>query len=162
MSKKELYTLDRKKGLYLKQTATKGRGVFCISDIAEGEILEVTPAILLDEKATAHIDKTILHDYKFATGELSKRQRKFFGINDPDKSCCMIMGIMAYCNHDEYPNADIFWEEDDATAYHFLEATRPIPKNTEICTTYGEGWFKEREGEAGESLSSASKRSSDI
>jgi hypothetical protein len=67
MSKKELYTLDRKKGLYLKQTATKGRGVFCISDIAEGEILEVTPAILLDEKATAHIDKTILHRRAFKT-----------------------------------------------------------------------------------------------
>ena len=146
VSKNEFYKLDRKKGLYLKQTATKGRGVFCVSDIAEGEILEVTPAILLDQAATAHIDKTILHDYKFSVGELSKRQRALFNIDDPDKSCCMIMGIMAYCNHDEYPNADIFWDEDEGTAYHILEAIRPIPKNTEICTTYGEGWFKERGG----------------
>jgi hypothetical protein len=144
MRAKELYTLDRKAGLYLRQTATKGRGVFCVSDIAEGEILEVTPAILLDKAATAHIDKTILHDYKFTAGALSKSQRKIFGIDDPDKSCCMIMGIMAYCNHDEHPNANIFWEEFEGTAYHFLEATRAIPKRTEICTTYGEGWFEER------------------
>ncbi len=144
MRKQEIYTLDRKAGLYLKQTATKGRGVFCVSDIAEDEILEVTPAILLDKAATAHVDKTILHDYKFTVGALSKKLSKLFRIDDPDKSCCMIMGIMTYCNHDEHPNANIFWEEYEGTAYHFLEATRPIPKNTEICTTYGEGWFDER------------------
>jgi hypothetical protein len=144
MPKKDIQILDRKPGLYLKQTATKGRGVFCLTDIEEGEILEVTPAILLDEAATGHVDKTLLHDYKFAAGPLNKRQRRLFRVGDPDKSCCMIMGIMTYCNHDEYPNADIFWEEEDGVAYHFLEAIRAIPKNTEICTSYGEGWFDER------------------
>ncbi len=141
----DLQTLDRKPGLYLKMTATKGRGVFCLTDIKAGEVLEVTPAILLDTAATALVDKTLLHDYKFAAGALTKKQRRIFGIDDPDKSCCMIMGIMAYCNHDEHPNANIFWEELDGTAYHFLEATRDIPKNTEICTTYGEGWFEQRQ-----------------
>lgn len=144
MSKKDIYTLDRKKGLYLKQTTTKGRGVFCISDIAEGEILEVSPAILLDEIATAHADKTILHDYKFKVGEFSHSQRALFRIETPKKSCCIVMGVMAFCNHDENPNADIFWEEDETTVYHFLEATRRIPKNTEICTNYGRGWFTKR------------------
>jgi len=145
MAKKTVYTLDRKPGLYLKMTATKGRGVFCTTDIKKGEVLEVTPAIPLDEAATAHIDKTILHDYKFAVGALTKPQRKLFRIPDPENSSCMIMGIISYCNHDEHPNADIFWEVHDGTAYHFLEATRDIPKNTEICTTYGPGWFDERE-----------------
>lgn len=139
-----LYTLDRRKGLYLKQTPAKGRGVFCEEDISQGDIIEVTPALVLNETDTAHIDKTILHDYKFTTGALSKRQRKLYGIKDPDKSCCMILGLIAFCNHDEHPNANIFWEEVDGVAYHILEATRFIPKNTEICTTYGEGWFAER------------------
>lgn len=144
MSTHNIYTLDRKKGLYLDQTKAKGRGVFCVSDIEEGEIIEVSPALILDEAATVHAKKTILHDYKFKVGELSNRQRALFGIKTPDKSCCIVMGIMAFCNHDENPNADIYWEEDDGTAYHFLEATRDIPKNTEICTNYGRGWFAKR------------------
>ena len=94
--------------------------------------------------AAESIDKTILENYKFTAGPMTKRQRKILGIDDPDKSCCMIMGIMTYCNHDEHPNADIFWEEHAGTAYHVLEAIRPIPKHTEICTSYGEGWFEER------------------
>jgi len=144
MREKAIYTLDRKAGLYLKKTATKGYGVFCVTDIEQDELLEVTPAILLDPAATAHIDKTILENYKFTAGPMTKRQRKILGIYDPDKSSCMIMGIMTYCNHDEHPNADIFWEEHAGTAYHVLEAIRPIPKHTEICTSYGEGWFEER------------------
>ncbi|HYD19630.1 MAG TPA: SET domain-containing protein-lysine N-methyltransferase [Patescibacteria group bacterium] len=139
-----VYTLDRRKGLYLKHTATKGRGVFCVSDIGDGEIIEISPAILLDEAATAHVGKTILHDYKFRVVALSNGQRALFHIDTPGKSCCIVMGVMAFCNHDENPNADIYWEEDEGTAYHFLEATRRIPKNTEICTNYGRGWFTKR------------------
>lgn len=144
MPKKDIYTLDRRKGLYLKQTDSKGRGVFCVSDIEEGEIVEISPAILLDESGTAHAEKTILHDYKFRIGALSDRQRALFQIETPNKSSCIVMGVMAFCNHDENPNADIYWEEDEGTAYHFLEATRRIPKNTEICTNYGRGWFTKR------------------
>ena len=144
MSGKDIYTLDRKKGLYLKQTRTKGRGVFCVSNIEEGEILESSPAILLGEAATAQAEKTILHDYKFKVGKLSNSQRAVFHIEKPEKSCCIVMGLMAFCNHDEDPNADIYWEEDEGTSYHFLEATRRIPKNTEICTNYGRGWFTQR------------------
>lgn len=144
MSKKDIYKLDRKKGLYLQQTATKGRGVFCVSDIEEGEVIEISPALLLDAQATAHVDKTILYDYKFKIAALSKSQRALFHIDDPKKSCCIVMGLMSFCNHSESPNADIFWEEDEGTAYHSLEATQRIPKNTEICTHYGRGWFAKR------------------
>lgn len=144
MSTKETYQLERKKGLYLKETAEKGHGVFCASEIEEGEIIEISPAILLDEKETAHADKTILYDYKFKISTLSQRQRTLFGVGDPKKSCCVVMGVTSFCNHSENPNADIFWEEDGGTIYHFLEATRHIPKNTEICTNYGRGWFAKR------------------
>lgn len=144
MSQKQIYKLDRKKGLYLKQTAAKGRGVFCLGDIEEGEIIEISPAIVLNEAATAHADKTILYDYKFKVGALSNAQRAIFDVKDPKKSCCIVMGLMAFCNHDENPNVEIYWEEDEGTAYHFLEATRDIPKNTEICTHYGRGWFTQR------------------
>lgn len=144
MLKQQTYSLSRKKGLYLKQTAAKGRGVFCMGDIEEGEILEIAPTLLLDARATVHADKTILYDYKFKLGTLSSRLRKLFGIAEPKKSCCIVMGLMAFCNHDERPNADIYWEEDEGTVYHFLEATKDIPRHTEICTNYGRGWFAKR------------------
>jgi SET domain-containing protein len=54
------------------------------------------------------------------------------------------MGLMSYCNHSEKPNAEIVWEEKLGTVYHTLQVTRDIPKHTEICTSYGAGWFDDR------------------
>ena len=138
--------LVRKEGLYLQDTAEKGRGVFCIHDIAAGETLEVTPALILDETATTHADKTILANYTFATGSVSKNLRQKLQLKSPANASSVVMGIQSFCNHSETPNAEIEWEERDGTVYHILKATRKIPKNTEICTSYGPEWFAEREG----------------
>jgi len=137
--------LDRKDGLYLKMTATKGRGVFCTSAIRKGEVLEVTPAIILSEKETGHIDKTLLNNYAFTVGPLPKSTKAAANVKNAGEASCLIMGLMTFCNHDEAPNAEIVWEEVDGTIYHTLQATRAIPKHTEICTTYGEGWFEDRQ-----------------
>ena len=136
--------LRRKEGLYLKDAGTKGRGVFCTHAIRKGEELEVTPSLLLNEEATGHLDETILVDYAFKTGPVSKRQRRQAGIKKIAACCNVIMGIASFCNHSENPNAEIVWEEVDGTIYHTLQATRAIPKNAEICTVYGEGWFEDR------------------
>ena len=137
--------LNRKKGLYLKDTKTvKGRGVFCVDDIRKGEILEVTPAILLNEVETKHVDKTRLLNYTFTTGNVSKKMRKEFKMRNKGKACCVIMGIASYCNHSEEPNAEVLYEEKMGTLYHYLQATKRIPKHTEICTSYGSGWFDDR------------------
>jgi hypothetical protein len=143
MVKKKI-KLDRKKGLYLKAVGIKGRGVFCTGDIAAGEVLEVTPAVILNEAATRHVDETILINYTFQVGGLSKTLRKKSRIKKAGLCSSVIMGIATFCNHAEEPNAEILWDEQDGTVYHFLKATRAIPKNTEICTTYGPGWFDDR------------------
>ncbi|MDE1152886.1 MAG: SET domain-containing protein-lysine N-methyltransferase [Micavibrio sp.] len=145
MTRKKPTVLDRKKGLYLKETATKGRGVFCTSAIKKGETLEVTPALILNERETGHTDKTLLNNYAFTVGPLPKAIRAKAGVKDDGNASCLIMGLMTFCNHDEEPNAEIVWEQIDGTVYHTLQATRSIPKNTEICTTYGEGWFEDRQ-----------------
>lgn len=136
--------LDRKKGLYLKDVGHKGRGVFCTDDIAPGSVLEVSPSIVLNETATRDIDKTILVNYTFVTGSISKRLQKQLHIKKTGNCSSVIMGVASFCNHGEKPNAEIIWEEQDGTIYHTLKATRRIPKGTEICTTYGRGWFKDR------------------
>lgn len=137
--------LNRKKGLYLKDTkTTKGRGVFCVQDIRKGEILEITPAILLNEKDTHYVDKTFLLNYTFTAGNVSKRLRKLAGLKNKGKASSVIMGIATFCNHSEEPNAEVLYEEKQGTLYHYLQATKRIPKNTEICTSYGSGWFDDR------------------
>lgn len=136
--------LDRKPGLYLNDAGHKGRGVFCMTDIRKGEVLEVTPTIILNEAATEHVDPTILSNYTFQLGAISKRQRKETGVKDISKCSGVIMGIISYFNHTEEPNAEVEWQEEDGTLYHLVRALRKIPKHTEICTSYGEGWLEER------------------
>jgi SET domain-containing protein len=136
--------LERKKGLYLREAGVKGRGVFCTHDIAPGTALEVSPAVILNDSATAHVDKTILVNYTFETGHFSKRLRERLHIKKTGRCSSVIMGIASFCNHGEKPNAEIVWEERGGTVYYSLVATRRIPKNTEICTSYGEGWFDDR------------------
>lgn len=144
MPKKMPLRLDRKKGLYLKSAGIKGRGVFCTRPIRAGEILEVTPAVILNEKATAKVDETLLNNYTFTVGDLSAGLRARAGLKKSGKASCVIMGLITFCNHSQHPNAEVLWEERGGTLYHYLRATRDIPKNTEICTTYGEGWFDDR------------------
>ncbi|MBI3441962.1 MAG: SET domain-containing protein-lysine N-methyltransferase [Proteobacteria bacterium] len=144
MSKNNTLKLDRKKGLYLRKTGAKGRGVYCTHSIAAGEVLEVTPAIILNEAATRHVDKTVLVNYTFITGKISRSLRRSACLKRTGLSSSLVMGIASFCNHSENPNAEVEWEERNGTLYYILTATRRIPKNTEICTTYGATWFDDR------------------
>jgi hypothetical protein len=144
MPTKRAPILDRKKGLYLKHVGIKGRGVFCRTPIKRGEVLEVTPAVILNERATDVVDGTILMNYNFIIGNISKPMRLKAEVKKSRAASSVIFGIMTFCNHDERPNAEILWEEKDGTLYYTLQATRAIPADTEICTTYGSSWFSDR------------------
>jgi uncharacterized protein len=137
-------SLDRKKDLYLKDVGIKGRGVFCRTAIKKGEVLEITPAVILDEAATDAVDSTTLMNYNFIIGNISKKMRRQTGVKRPAKASCVIFGVMTFCNHDEKPNAEIVWEELDGTLYYELHAKKAIPAGTEICTSYGKTWFADR------------------
>lgn len=137
--------LYRKNGLYLKKTAYKGRGVFCEKPIKRGEVVEVTPSIILNDAATDHADETILLNYTFGLDNVSKKTRDLSHVKKVGRSSVLIMGVSAFCNHDENHNAEILWEEQDGKLHYTLRATKNIPKDTEICTDYGDGWFEDRE-----------------
>lgn len=142
MSRK--YSLNRKKDLYLKDAGAKGYGVFCRAKIKKGEILEETPAIIMNDKDGPLIEKTFLNNYVFQIGAISRQMKKSCKVKDTDVSSAVVMGILSFCNHDEHPNAEILWEERNDLLFYMLRATRDIPKDTEICTTYGRGWFEDR------------------
>lgn len=141
MPKTKPHYLSRHPYLYLKHTKTKGRGVFATRAIKAGEVLEVTPTLILNERESKLVAKTVLRDYVFVVGAIPAPMKRKLGITKTDDASCVIMGAMTYCNHDEHPNAEIEWEVVEGTVYHMLKATRRIPRNTEICTSYGEGWF---------------------
>lgn len=143
--KQDFHSLDRKKGLYLDMVEGKWRGVFCHTAIRKGEEIEATPTIVLNEKETMLMQKTIMRDYIFSLGKISKKMRERVHIKDYKEASTIIMGVASYCNHDEKPNAQLYWEERDGTLYHVLTALKDIPKNTEICTSYGGNWFEDRE-----------------
>lgn len=144
MSSKKAPLLKRKEGLYLKAAGKKGRGVFCRTALRKGEVLEVTPALVLNERETSLADKTCLGNYTFAVGKTSKTIMKWGDFKNPEESSAVLFGIVSFCNHCESPNATVIWEENDGTLYYSLVTTAAIPAHTEICTSYGDGWFDER------------------
>ena len=81
----------------------------------------------------------------FQIGGISKALRTQLKLKDVKKCTGVIMGIISYFNHDNKPNAEVEWEEYNGTLYHYVKALRNIPKDTEICTSYGKIWFKDRE-----------------
>ena len=143
----KIIALNRKPDLYIKYAGKKGRGVFCATDIRKGEILEVTPALILDSKETDFVDKTALLNYTFSVDKISKAALKQAGIKSNKGTSAVVMGMTSFCNHGtpEEQNADVSWQEDSGTVYYVLTAIKKIPRNTEICTSYGEGWFEERQ-----------------
>ncbi len=144
MPAKKAPALNRKPGLYIAPAGKKGRGLYCRNAIKKGEILEVTPALILNDKDTVNAEPTIINDYTFVIGDLKKSTLARAKIQKAADASAIVMGILAYCNHDEAPNAEIIWDEQGTTLYYMLRATANIKKNTEICTSYGEGWFEDR------------------
>lgn len=137
--------LDRKPGLYLRHTDKKGRGLFCMYPIKAGEELEVTPAIILNEVATPNVEPTILRDYVFKIGDVSDDMLHDNTVGNADETSCVVMGIASYCNDDVDYNAEVVYEEHDGTLYYTLQAVKDIPPHTEICTSYGDNWFQDRD-----------------
>lgn len=145
MSDENHVFLDRKPGLYLKHTDAKGRGVFATTDIAKGDTLEVTPAIVLNEDQSPQLEETTLNNYVFKLGDVSEEMKQKLDVNDVENAVCVVMGMGSFCNHDEHPNAQILWQEHESGLYYSLEAIADIPAGTEICTSYGDTWFSDRD-----------------
>jgi hypothetical protein len=90
------------------------------------------------------VDETLLANYTFSVGKLTKATRAYAHMKDNTDSSAVVMGMGAFCNHSEDNNAEVVWEELDGTVYYTFRALRKIPKGTEICTSYGDGWFDDR------------------
>lgn len=108
--------------LYLKNIKGKGRGVFCHTDLAEGEVIEVCPVIIIPAEEFAPLSATAMMDYSF-----------YF--NKEEHTLSLAMGFGSMYNHRQFPNA-VYLLNREAKQLVFT-ARENIGAHTEICINYG-------------------------
>jgi len=108
-------------GLYVAETSNKGRGVFTTADISSQSVIEICPCIILTNKDTLQIHKTLLHDY-------------YFLWDLEEKTSAIALGFGSIYNHSELPNAD-FLINRDANDITFV-AIKDIQAGEEILINY--------------------------
>ncbi|MDE1151475.1 MAG: SET domain-containing protein-lysine N-methyltransferase [Micavibrio sp.] len=141
MFRKKQRTVYRRNELFIDTVAGKGRGVFCYEDIKKGELIEVAPVMVFPEKDSATLYSTLFGDYCFSALMLPEGAAARAGILKPEDGACFVMGTAAFCNHLSQPNAEYELVNDWHTTFFILTAAKDIPKETEICITYGPTWF---------------------
>ncbi|MFM9021963.1 MAG: SET domain-containing protein-lysine N-methyltransferase [Sediminibacterium sp.] len=107
--------------LYIEVSEGRGRGVFTRSQLAAGEVVEVSPVLVLSQEEMREVEKTRLHDYIFEWGE-------------ERKNCCVAWGYLSMYNHAEPPNCtyEMDFEEETIT----IRTLRVIEAGGELFISY--------------------------
>ena len=116
-------------GLYIAETANKGRGVFTKKAIKSGTIIECSPVIAMTAEQRQLIDQTLLHDYIFDWGADSN------GI-------CMAMGYVPVYNHSYTSNCEYVMDYEATTIT--VVAIRDIGKEEELTINYNGDWDNDK------------------
>lgn len=96
-----------------------GRGVFATKHYKAGDVIELSPVIVLSRADSLKIDSTLLYDYYFSWGEQGDQ-------------VAIALGFGSLFNHSYTPNAT--YKKHDATI-EFV-ALRPIDKGQQILVNY--------------------------
>jgi len=107
--------------LEVRETANKGRGVFALSSLTQGDVIEVVPIILIRAEDWHHIEPTILERYIFTFGPEGEH-------------AAVALGYGSIYNHSFTPNAEYIkvWESQ---TIRFV-ALRDIHLGEEITVNY--------------------------
>ena len=116
-------------GIYVATTKKMGRGVFTSSAIAEGTLIELSPAIIMSAADRVHLDKTLLHDYIFEWGK-NKDQ------------CAMALGLISVYNHSYTANCNygMYFKKNAIS----IIAIRDIMPGEELFINYNGTWDDEK------------------
>jgi uncharacterized protein len=110
--------------LIVKQSASRGRGVFAARWFQAGEVIEICPVIAVSSDDVAKLDDTPLYNY-------------YFGWGTENKGAAIALGFGSLYNHSYAPNAAYRKSEADSTISFF--AVKPIAPEDEILITYNFG-----------------------
>ena len=106
----------------IQKSKIGGRGVFANENYSVGEIVEICPAITLNDKDSVGN----MNDYVFS-----------FNLEDN----LVGFGYCSMYNHQDDPNAN--WEVINKDKIE-IKVVKPIQKGEEIFISYGEGYFNYR------------------
>ena len=107
--------------IYLKDTGKYGRGVFARYDIKIGQVIEVSPVILLPREECSFIKDTTISDYWFS-----------WQVGNFDSA--IVLGYGSLFNHSYTPNA-VFYNMKDHLSVIFY-AISNIKADEEITVNY--------------------------
>lgn len=113
-------------GLYIAPTARKGRGVFTHHPIPADTVIEISPVIVMDAKARALLDQTLLHDYIFEWQP------------EGQQLCCMALGYIPVYNHAYASNCEYFMDYEEETMS--VKTVRDIEADEELTINYNGDW----------------------
>ena len=111
--------------LYIELTQKKGKAVFTDIEIEAGEVVEISPVIVMNSDDRVHLDKTLLHDYIFEWGEKKDK-------------CCMALGFIPIYNHSYTSNCEYFMDFEEEII--FVKTVRTIKKGEELTINYNGDW----------------------
>lgn len=111
------------KGLIVKDSPGKGRGVFAARPFAAGELIERCPSLVLDGRHRQTYGRTVINNYHFEWGR------------DGSEAVALALGYGSLYNHSSTPNAESM-NDIDANVVDFV-AVRHIAAGEEIVINYG-------------------------
>ena len=109
------------KSIYIKDTEKYGRGVYARYDIKIGQVIEISPVILLRKKEADYIKDTIVSEY-------------WFGWKAGDFDSAIALGYGSLFNHSYTPNAAFYNNKDNLVIIFY--ALSNIKADQEITVNY--------------------------
>lgn len=123
-------SIDTPSALAVRPVPGKGRGVFAVRDLAEGEILEESQVLFLSAEDAERLEATALGEHYF----------HWDGEDDDRWRGALALGVASLVNHSTNANAGV-WQDHERNLL-ILEALRPIAAGEEILIDYEvELWF---------------------
>ncbi len=107
----------------VRNTKSKGRGVFSLVKFAVGEVIEAIPVILIPAREWPHIEPTVLALYIYNFGPTAEQEH-----------AAIALGYGSLYNHSYRPNAK-YVKDWGNQLIHFL-ALRDIAEGEEITVNY--------------------------
>lgn len=102
----------------VRRSPIAGRGLFTTRAVVAGEVLDVSPVLVIPADQRRHLDRTALSGHYW----------------DWDGDAAVALGLISFTNHAELPNA--YWERDDDGPSLVLVAARDLGPGEEVLAHY--------------------------
>lgn len=107
--------------LFVAPSENRGRGVYTSAALTKGQVIEISPVLVLSAEERKEVEKTRLHDYIFEWGT-------------EQGEACVAWGYLSMYNHATTPNCS--YEMDYAHQLITIRTLRDISSGEELFINY--------------------------